>query len=248
VEQRLEHAAAALTAFRKFLELDPKSDKAVNVRQRVAELEVASEKETQQKTEEHKAHYGTQGTGIVFGFAPFYKPAVTLPEWNSTISNGFLIGARFPFLDLLLRYSTGTIPSLRASSDPANKGSLTSYTNVKNSIIGGVMEANIPLNQPFESLGGFQFNIPVYIGGYFMFMDVPNDTHSTMAFDVGGGIDLRYYTGTFLVLDATAQYHLSMPLWKIADQYGNNIEDSNGAVITGHARGPEFRISATILF
>lgn len=244
-EQRLEHPVEALSAFRKYLSLNPPADKAAAVRSRIAEMEVAADKKTKSDETAKTARYGKRGKGPILGFSPLYKPNVSVPtQLGHGISSGLIAGWRMDDMgSLIFRYSSGLVPALDIPS-----GSTTiNATNLPAKLFSFGLDINITLNDPFEKLGGFQFFIPVSLSIFANWITHSSGLLTNIGGDLGSGAGVRYYTGTFIVVDAVFLYHLSLPLMNISSGSNSATNPTTGLNIHGGVNGPELRFSVTFL-
>ena len=188
--------------------------------------------------------YGTETQGAVFGFSPLFHPRVAnSEELGHGASSSLLLGYRIrDSLDLQFRYQGGTIPSLLLSDS-------TSVANVKAKLFSFGFEFNIPLNDPFDGWKGFQFYVPLNFAAFSNWVSIPSKLFLNFGVSGGSGAGVRYYTGTFVVIDAVFVYHFSVPFTDI-DQAGSLEKPVNAAgnPIKGSTAGPELWFSVTLLF
>ena len=243
-EQRLEHAAAARDAFRKYLSMNPPADKAAFVRSRVADLEVAAEKQEKSAKEAKETKYGRKAKGLILGFAPVYSTKLSGPnQLGHGASNAFLLGIRMDDTSaLLLRYQGATIPVLTTSAPTSNPGASAKLMTI-------AFEYSITLNDPFDNFYGFQFFIPINLQGYLNWLTGSTNVYMNFGISAGVGAGVRYYTGGPAIFDLSFLYHSAMSFGAI-EQAGttDQVVNAAGKLVYGTPTGAELRLSATIVF
>ena len=133
----------------------------------------------------------------------------------------------------------GTIPTLRTSAT-------TNQSNVNAKLMSMGVEFKITLNEPFEKFHGFQFFIPLNFAAYTNWVSAPAQLFTNFGISGGTGAGVRFYTGSFLVIDTTFVYHLALPFNNI-EYLGSPALNAAGAPIKGNTSGPELRLSLTFL-
>ncbi len=152
------------------------------------------------------------GIAIFLGISPLNFPQIS----NSSRLNTGTIPAFDAGVELNqqvkvgLRYAKATVPSLEVYNPTTF---LTSYdTNASLALYELYAGVDIPLNQPYGSLGRFQLFVPVNFGSVYAKASGGADSFSAVSIDTAAGIGARYYALSFLRVDLSALYHLGFPL------------------------------------
>jgi hypothetical protein len=250
VEQRLEHNDEASRAYRKYLDLNPPADKAAAVRDRLATVELRSQKSTREESTSNEEKYGPEAFGIYFAFSPVYDPS-TASKLDSSLKTNFQLGVEFSHLLVGGSYSSGSVTHFLAPQEGQANPTYTSVGPATLKIWEFYLEYDIPLNQPFGSLGPFVFSIPIHLGGYITSLPL-NDgsrTFGNMALDGAFGVQAQYFTRTPFVVSAAALWHSGLYLTQVEeDSLSQPIKDTAGDQVTGGNAGFEFRLTVSFLF
>jgi tetratricopeptide (TPR) repeat protein len=255
VAMRQEQVQEAYDAFNKYLSLNPPADKATAVRQRIAELELRLEKfradEAAKKAaeaEDHARRTGPQGVGFLFGFSSF-KPALTQSDdLNSTMSSTFDLGFRFSFVDVGFQFGGGDVDQITVKRQTNNQV-VGTFTKGKHTFMEFYTRSHIALKEPQGGVAGSAFYIPILLGG-FMNNAKFDKLYGNIGFDLGTGVQYRFYTGSNFVFDLMGLYHLGLPFWKFQNSDAEILEvyNKNGNRVNGSISGLELRGGVTILF
>lgn len=243
-EQRLDHPAAARDAFRKYLTFSPPEEKSAAVKTRLAQAEVAADQSERTEREAKQVKYGTDAQGFLLGFAPLYKPRIAgSEELNRRSSTALLLGYRMnQASQFLLRYQDGTIPNFSSSAP-------TTSVDAGVKLVAFEWEYGFVLNEPFEKFNGFQFFVPLSVQLFTNWVNGTPNVYMNFGFSFGTGVGVRYYTRSPVILDAVFVYHVAAPLADMESQSANDKALSpSGTPVKGDATGPEFRLTATIVW
>ncbi len=241
-EQRLERNAEARDAYRKYLSFNPSAEKGAPVRSRLAQVEVAADKLEKSEREGKEAKYGRDARGLTLGFAPLYRPKVSgSQELGDNATNAILLGYRFgEKLSLALRWHHGIMPTLKTTK--------TTESNVGAKLLAIEGQYAFVLNDPFDKFFGFQFFIPLNLQLYTNWVNGSTSIYMNHGFALGTGVGVRYYTRAPVIFDIQFLYHVAAPLTDIDVLGTDKVLNAAGTTEKGDASGPEFRLSATLVF
>jgi len=251
IEQRLEHFDEALSAFHKYLDLNPPADKAETVRGKVADLEIRATKQKQEVVATHEEMYGPRSPGAFVAFAPIYDPS-TSSVLGGNVRDNFQIGFEYRRLIMGLQYDSGTIPSLLAPNSSgtyvaAGPGTLKTYIMF--------FEFNPILTEPFRgATGPFSIFIPVHLGVFDNSVNISSGsgagTYGNFGTEIASGLGAEWYSRSPFKVGATAMYHVG---WGFSGLEGSGssqspLESDSGTVAYGGNVGFELKLSFTYLF
>jgi len=252
VEQRLEKNEEASKAYRRYLELNPPAEKATAVRQRLAEVELRSEKVEKETSKQNQERYGSRSDGAYIAFAPLYHPS-TSSVMSGDVSNNFQFGVQLQHLNIGLMYDSGTIPAFLAAPSGASgaaaiyrtlgPASLKTYTLY--------LEYNIMLTEPFVSTGPFAIFIPIHGGVFTNKLALTDGTRnfSNLGAEAAAGLGVQWYNRSPLSLGLTALYHWGVGITDLEeDSNSQGIQNVAGQPVHGGNVGFEIRFTLTFLF
>ena len=242
VEQRLEHKTEAVEAFRKYLSMNPPEEKAKEVRQRIADLEVA--KESQAKTEDAEAGQKAvdmSSPGFGFWYSPKHTVAGGDDDLKSEITTSFGTGLTSPNFTAGFRYASGTIPAamLRRKGQPD-----TIVTNLSHKIYELEFAYTPIVINPYTSLGPVSIGIPIYFGMPLFNVEGGGASVTGMGYEAATGVSARWHTRAGIVPEFIALYHIgSVQLMSLHTDKDENFRLVSGAEAPNSFRGFEFRIA-----
>jgi tetratricopeptide (TPR) repeat protein len=252
IEQRLEHNDDAISAYHKYLDLNPPKEKADAVRGKLADLEIRSTKQQNEVKAEHEETYGPRSSGIFFAYAPVYNPS-TSSVLGGDVSSNIQFGIEINRVIAGLQYDSGNIPKLLApnSSDvyiAAGPASLKTYILF--------FEFNPILTEPFkDSTGPFSFYIPIHLGAFVNSIGIDKGvaagTYSNLGMELASGIGAEWYSRSPFKLGATALYHYGWGMSGFTNSSSTSqkeLENTSGTVPYGGNVGFEFKLTVTYLF
>jgi hypothetical protein len=244
IENRLEHPIDAADAFSKVTELDPNGALAISLNTKLPELKMKSD-------EEKKYKYGPESSAFYLEYLPVRGSAIA-SELQTTLSSSFGLGFRFGKVEVGYRHAGGDVSNIKAVQKATVTPVPSDWTTVSGTGSLTMQELYfnflIPIVEPYTSLGGFQFNIPIYMSGVMNTVNVGDKTYGSLGYDVATGLHLTYFTKTAIAFDLSAMYHLGIPFWSVRDNNANAIEGSTGTAADGGTTGFEVGLGVTFLF
>lgn len=242
-EERLGNLQSASDAYAKYLKLSPSPAKRYAVLQRFNEIEPKADRYTRYK-------WGSNSGGIIFGFSPQYQSNVQ-EQLNSNMKTTFDIGLRFGSFSFGFKKGRDSVGQFQV---PTTNTETSPYTAVP---AGGVhlMESlyfqnNFELGSDIDTKS-IVWGIPLYFAATVNAVKTPTDAlYNNIAYDMGTGLRVDFYTKSTVSFDISALYHIGIPFWDIRKQDGLSpgIKNMSGEKIAGSNTGTEIRIGMKFLF
>lgn len=243
-EERLGNLQSSSNAYAKYLALSPPSEKRETVVLRFNETEAKADRYA-------RYEWGSGSGGIVFGFSPQFQSNVQ-QQLNSDLKTTIDIGLRFGTFSFGYKKGRASLGQFQAPTTDAEN---TPYVVVP---AGGVhLMESMYFQNNFELSEGADtksmvWSIPLYFAGIVNAVKSPsNDLYNNIAFGMGTGLRVDFYTKSALSFDIGALYHFGIPFWGIGKQGATvspSIKNMNGEKIAGSNTGAEIRVGMKILF
>ena len=182
-------------------------------------------------------------------WSPLSKPRITDADHlntNTPLTLGASYEGEFFFVGGL-RFYSATIPSAQVYD--TTDFTTTYVTDAKMKIFMPYLGLNLPLNEPYGKLGGFQAYVPIQAGLPFLFADAGGTSFSSIGLDGAMGLGVRYYTRSILRPEITFLYHYGLPLLKVSRGFGDvNLQNSQGQHMKLTLTGVELRVGLSFAF
>lgn len=248
-EQKLTNYDEAVTAFEKYLELVPNSNKAPQVRQRITEMKFRGASKKKAEDPGVPLRFSGKGSGAYIGGSPVYLPkARDATDLASSIAYSFHAGFELDdTMSIGLRYTQGNTGPITVTDK--GTGIPASVTGASHQIFEAVFLPRINLNHPYQDLGIFQIYIPIYLGFPFSRVSANGASFWNIGANLGSGLGVRIYTKSMVAFDILPLYYFGLPFWDLKqDSAAAPVLSSTGTNAKGSAGGFDLRLSITLFF